>query len=140
MGGLAVDGGLEPEDAVVADADIASRATFADDDVIGVDVLVADDVACAEIAAGLLIGGQGEFDVEVRLDLQVAEGLEGEEDGGDGALHVAAAAAIDPSCVDLGLEGSVSPLAGGGDDVVVAVEVEGLGSTAVEVGEEAGRG
>ena len=127
VGGAAVDGDFEPERAVVAAADLVEFAALHDDGVVGFDRRVFDEPAGAEDGIGFLVGGERDLDVEARGGAGGAEGLEGEEEARDGALHVGRAAAVDPAGVDGAAErAAVSPGAGDGDDVVVGVEVEGF--------------
>ncbi len=127
VGGAAVDADIEPHDAVVAAAHAVALAALAHHGVVGAQFAVAGDPARAQRAVGLLVGGERHLDVEVGLHARGAQGLQGEDDAGDGALHVGGAAAVDPAVLHDGVErAAVPPLAGDRHDVVVRVEMDGL--------------
>ena len=86
--GQAVHADIEPHDAVVAAADGVALAALADDGVVGAEFSVAGDPTSTESAVGLLVGGERDLDVKVGLAAGGPQRLQGEDDAGDGALHV----------------------------------------------------
>jgi len=131
VGGLAVHGDLEPDDAVVAAADGVGLAAFHDDGVVGTDGGAFHEPAGPEDGVGLLVGGERHLDVHPRRRARGAQGLQRKEEARHGALHVGGAAAEDPAALHRAAErAAVAPPAGDGHDIVVRVEMDRLPGTA----------
>jgi hypothetical protein len=86
-------------------------------------------------ADGLLVGHRALDDAPAPLG--PPQRLDGDHLGGQPALHVGGAAAVDPAVRDLAAERVARPVVADRDDVVVAVEVDRrAGAAAVERGQQ----
>ena len=127
MGGLTMHRHFEPDHAVVAAADLVELPALHNDGVVGFDGGVFHQPTGPEERVGFFIRGERHLDVHLWDGLGRRQGLDGEQETGDGALHVGRAAAIDPITLDFAAEGAaVFPLARDRHDIVVGVEVDGF--------------
>ncbi len=129
MGDAALGLDLGPPDAAMAEADPVLVQRFGDDDVLdagGVEAALFGEVGDAAIAAGFLVGGGGDFDGAPEVGAGGDEGLGRDDRGGEAALHVAGAAAIDAVALDFGAEGIAGPAVADLDHVVMAVEMHAV--------------
>ncbi len=79
------------------------------------------------LESGFLVGGEGHFEVEQWRRASRPQGLQRQEQAGDGSLHVGGAAAVNPAALDRAAEGAaVSPPAGDRHHVIVRVEMKRL--------------
>ncbi len=96
-----------------------------------------DEVARAEVAAGLLVGEDDEHEVAGELGALPLRAHEGADEHRDARLHVERAAAPDVAVLEPALERRVRPvLAGGRDDVDVPLEQERRRVAAGEAADE----
>ena len=87
-------------------------------------------------AAGFFVGDEQQFDFPVEVHAGLLQGANGEEHGDDAALHVGRAAGKKKVILAKRLELRRRL---GGNDVIVAVEVEGARAGAVGGEEDFGR-
>ena len=117
---------LDEAHAAVGDAD-GSVAGLADDDAVASGDLVLDQRPGAQPAAALLIGHRRQHESPAEA-VAVGHRVPGGDDHpGDGALHVQAAAAVEPAVADLGRPRVARPPVGrrvDGDDVEMPAEDE----------------
>ncbi len=120
---------LRPPHAAVPEADAVLVQRFGDDDVLhaaGREPALLRQVRDAAIAARLLVRRAGNLDGPVEAGADVGKNLGRDDRGGEPALHVAGAAAIDPAVPELAPERVGGPAAARFHHIVVRVEVNGL--------------
>ena len=128
MRDLALGLDLGPPDAAMAEADAVLVERLGDDDVIDArlrEVALPRQVGDAAEAAGFLVDRAGNLDGAGKIRVDLHEGFDRDDRGGEPALHVAGAAAIDPAVADDAGEGIDGPAVAGLDHVDMRVEMHG---------------
>ena len=137
---LALGLDLGPPDAAMAEADAVLVQRFGNDDVVDLglrEIALLRQIGDAAEAARFLVDRAGNLDRARKIRIDVHERLDGDDRGGEPALHVAGAAAIDLAVRDHAGEGIDRPAVAGLDDVDVRVEMDGRSARpAVEAGDD----
>ena len=79
----------------------------------------------ARVPAGLLVHRGAELEASVQIDAGFPYRRRREQGGGDAALHIARAPAVDPAVLHHAFEGIDRPVLAGRHDVGMSVEVQG---------------
>src|SRR5690606_13768724 len=114
-------------DAPVAKADAVLVERLRDDDVVDAgtgEVAALGQIGDAAEAARFLVDGAGDLDGTGMIGTGGDEGLHRDDGGGEAALHVAGAAAIDASVPDDPGERIERPVIAGLDDIDMGIEMD----------------
>src|SRR5690606_21082207 len=120
---------LGPPDAAVAEADAVLVERLGNDhvlDPVGREPAAFGQIGDAAEAARFLVGGGADLDGAAVAGAGGEEGFGGDDAGGEPALHVAGAAAVDAVALDLGAERVARPAVADLDNIMVGVEMDAV--------------
>src|SRR5690606_6412750 len=127
VGDTALGLDLGPPDAAGADADPIHVQRLGDDDVVDLwfgEPAALGQIGDAAVSAGFLVHRAGYFERAGQGQAGIDQGLDRDDGGGQPALHVAGAPAIDAAVLHLAAEGIDGPARPDLDHVDMAVEVD----------------
>ncbi|MNS58488.1 hypothetical protein D3C72_914100 [compost metagenome] len=144
MGDAALGLDLGPPDAAVADADPVHVQRLGDDDVIDAgrgEPAALGQIGDAAVTARFLVHRAGNLQRAGQGQAGIDQGLDRDDGGGQPALHVAGATAIDAAVLHLAAEGIDGPAGADLDHVDMAVEVDARSRLgALPAGDDIGAG